>query len=88
MLEAVQAVLLYRIAYVSASQGHSVVRELAVPPVPGDEIALDAHTVVIVREIISHPVGATIAADVMAETVDATRESAMRATESAFRSSR
>ncbi len=64
---------LYRIAYVSASQAHSVVRQLAVQPLPGDQIALDADTVVTVKEVIAHGErDRTIAADVVAETNDAT----------------
>ena len=66
-MEALGAVSLYRIAYVSASQAHSVVRELAVRPVPGDRIALAANTVVTVREIVVRDEGDTIAAEVAAE---------------------
>ena len=66
---------LYRIAYVSAAQARSVVRELAVRPRPGDHIAVDAHTVVTVREIVAHAEGATIAAEVIAETDGTTEES-------------
>jgi hypothetical protein len=60
---------LYRIAYVFDSQAHSVVRELPLPPVPGDELALDAITVVAVREVVSHPEGDTISAEIVAETL-------------------
>ena len=63
--------LLYRIAYVSASEAHSVVRPLAEQPVPGDRIALDAHTVVTVRKVVAHAEGDTIAANVIAEATDA-----------------
>jgi hypothetical protein len=66
-MEVPRAVSLYRIAYVSASQAHSVVRELAVRPVPGDRIALAANTVVTVREIVAREEGDTIAAEVAAE---------------------
>ena len=80
---------LYRIAYVSASLAHSVVRSLAEQPVPGDEIVLDAHTVVTVREVIVHAEGGTIAADIVAETTDAAEEGALPGvTGSASRSSR
>ena len=63
--------LLYRIAYVSASEAHSVVRPLAEQPVPGDRIALDAHTVVTVRKVVAHVEDDTIAANVIAEAGDA-----------------
>jgi len=62
-------VSLYRIAFVADSQAHSVVRELAVRPVPGDELTLDADTIVAVREVITHPEGDTIRAEIIAETV-------------------
>ena len=60
---------LYRIAYVSSDQAHSVVRELSLRPVPGDELALDANTVVAVREVVAHPEGDTITAEIVADTV-------------------
>ncbi len=60
---------LYRIAYVFDSQARSVVRELPLRPVPGDELALDANTVVAVREVVSHPEGDTISAEITAETL-------------------
>lgn len=62
---------LYRIAFVADSQAHSVVRELAVRPVPGDELTLDVNTVVAVRDVVTHPAGDTIAAEIVAETVAA-----------------
>ncbi len=66
---------LYRIAYVSASQAHSVVRQLAVQPMPGDRITLDGNTVVTVREVIAHgDSDHTIAAEVIAETYNGTEE--------------
>jgi hypothetical protein len=84
-----EAVFLYRIAYASPTGAHSVVRSLAEQPVPGDQIVLDAHTVVTVREIIVHTEGGTIAAEVIAETTDDADPSAIpEATGSAFRSSR
>ncbi len=58
---------LYRIAYLTSSVAHSVVRPLASPPAVGDEIAVDANTVVTVREVVTHPAGDTIAAEVRAE---------------------
>ena len=80
---------LYRIAYVSDSQAHSVVRELSLRPVPGDELTLDAHTIVTVREVVTHPAGDTITAEVVAETVAvAAGRGAPGATGSGFRSSR
>ena len=79
--------LLYRIAYVTASRAHSVVRQLAVRPVPGDQIALDEHTVVTVREVVAHAEGDTIAAEVIAQTSDVIEESALpRVTGSGFHS--
>ena len=63
--------LLYRIAYMSASNAHSVVRPLAEQPVPGDRIALDAHTVITVRKVVAHAEDDTIAANVIAEAGDA-----------------
>lgn len=69
--------LLYRIAYVSASEAHSVVRPLAEQPLPGDQIALDARTVVTVLKVVSHPEDDTIAADVSAEATDASGGSAI-----------
>jgi hypothetical protein len=63
----VEAVLLYRIAYVHASVAHSVVRQLAACPEPGGQIALDAQTVVTVTKVTRHGDGDTIAAEVSAE---------------------
>ena len=84
-----EAVSLYRIAYASPSGAHSVVRSLVEQPVPGDQIVLDAHTVVTVREVIVHTEGGTIAAEVIAETTDDAVASAIPGvTGSAFRSSR
>ena len=60
---------LYRIEFVADLQARSVVRELAIRPAPGDELTLDATTVVAVREVVSHPEGDTIAAAVVAEPV-------------------
>jgi len=57
-------VSLYRIAFVADSQAHSVVRDLAIRPMPGDELTLDANTVVAVREVITHPAGNTITPEV------------------------
>lgn len=74
-MEALETVLLYRIAYVSASEAHSVVRPLAEQPVPGDRIALDAHTVITVRKVVAHAEDDTIAADVIAEATGASGES-------------
>ena len=66
---------LYRIAYVSASQAHSVVRQLPVQPVPGDHITLDANTVVTVREVVAHSGSDhTIAAEVIADADAATEK--------------
>jgi hypothetical protein len=80
---------LYRIAYVSDAQAYSVVRELSLRPVPGDELTLDENTTVAVREVVAHQEGDTIAAEVVAETVaGAAGRGAARATGSAFRSSR
>ncbi len=84
---------LYRIAYASPSGAHSVVRSLAEQPVPGDQIVIDAQTTVIVREVIVHTEGGTIAAEVLAETADQAEVGALPGvagpvTESAFRSSR
>jgi hypothetical protein len=62
-------VSLYRIAFVADSQAHSVVRELAIRPMPGDELTLDANTVVAVREVITHPAGNTITAEIVAEAI-------------------
>lgn len=62
---------LYRIAFVADSQAHSVVRELATRPMPGDELTLDANTVVAVREVITHPAGDTISAEIVAEAIAA-----------------
>jgi hypothetical protein len=62
-------VSLYRIAFVADSQAHSVVRELNVRPVPGDELTLDADTIVAVREVITHPESDTIRAEIIAEAV-------------------
>ena len=70
-MEALKTVLLYRIACMSASNAHSVVRPLAKQPVPGDRIALDAHTVVTVRKVVAHVEDDTIAANVIAEASDA-----------------
>jgi len=83
-------VSLYRIAFVADSQAHSVVRELAIRPMPGDELTLDANTVVAVREVITHPAGDTIAAEIVAETVTASGAdgASSAATGSAFRNSR
>ena len=44
-------------------------RELAIRPAPGDELTLDAKTVVAVREVVAHLDGDTIAAEIVAETV-------------------
>ena len=62
---------LYRIAYVSASAGHSVVLRLPAQPALGDRLAVDEHTVVRVREVVPHGAGDTIAAEVLAEVSDA-----------------
>jgi hypothetical protein len=79
---------LYRIAYASDTQAYSVVRELSLRPVPGDELALDEHTTVTVRRVVTHPAGDTITAEVVAETVGvATGRGAPGATGSGFRSS-
>jgi hypothetical protein len=64
-------VLLYRITYRSALDAHSVVRPLVAPPTAGDQIALDARTVVTIRKIVPHPEGDTIAAELIAEEEDA-----------------
>ncbi|MCY7303899.1 MAG: hypothetical protein LH654_12885 [Thermoleophilia bacterium] len=44
-------------------------RELAIRPAPGDELILDAKTVVAVREIVALPENDTIAAKIVAEIV-------------------
>lgn len=84
---------LYRIAYASPSGAHSVVRSLAEQPVPGDQIVIDARTTVIVREVIVHTEGGTIAAEVIADASDAAELGSLpgvtgSVTGSAFRSSR
>lgn len=79
---------LYRIAFIADLQAHSVVRELAIRPAPGDEFKLDAKTVVAVREVVTHPEGDTITAEIVAETVAAAMPgSPLRATGPASRSS-
>ncbi len=62
---------LYRIAFVSGPRAHSVVRELAQVPSPGEQIKIDADTLVTARSVIAHPEGDTIAAEVLAELVEA-----------------
>ena len=88
-MEVLGAVSLYRIAYVSESQAHSVVRRLALRPEPGDQLTLDANTVVTVQKVVAHPEGDTIAAEVLAETNRSVTGSAVPgATESSSHSSR
>lgn len=80
---------LYRIAYVSDAQAHSVVRELSILPVPGDQLTLDGNTIVTVRRVVARRADDTITAEVDAETVAETAgRGAPGATGSAFRSSR
>jgi hypothetical protein len=60
---------LYRIAYVSNARARSIVRELSLDPVLGEELALDANTVVAVKEIVLGRPGDTITAEISAEPV-------------------
>jgi hypothetical protein len=69
-MEAVVPVYLYRIVYVSDSEGHSVVRELDTEPVAGDRITLDGNMVVTVVEVVPHESGDTISAEVVAEVTE------------------
>jgi hypothetical protein len=66
--------LLYRITYRSALQANSVVRPLVAQPEAGDQIALDAHTVVTILKVLPRAEGDTIAAELIAEEGEASDE--------------
>ncbi len=61
---------LYRIAYVSCSEGQSIVRELAEAPAPGDLIPIDEKTCVTVVTVSPRSTSGTIAAEIVAELSD------------------